>query len=479
MQTMYSAETEAEYASYASNLLLEATSRSPDWSRLVYDNPLSECTFRTYDPLAHGVGLGAGAGGRELTTPLFVETLASGSLAPASSSNGHYTRHSVTAAVGGLRQTIASQSLQFQPTQDIVAAGGGRMQQQQQQGKSRGTLQPFNWLTQTNNVDTFQTSVFDSLGATQSSLSSSGSNSGVLLFTSNRRPISSAAQAGADAAPQDQVDQSILRLRRRFMRDKMTSNNNMSSSVSRGNSSVEQANRFFAIKQAERKDKADEARKQMRMRRLTHVQSYRQYRIGDFPDIQIKHAELIAPLQALAQRDSHMAVALYSALFAAILDEADASFAASASASTTTTTSLALFKTATNNNQQQQQHRLELVDAKIEATLNAMLVSSSASTAAAADSTSFVKCVLEVALRHAARFRLDVAAIGTAALASMQQPVGILLLEEYIILNNIKRVNNNQQADNTTKKRHASGDTDAHTLKSFKRAKTNDDLTRG
>ena len=35
--------------------------------------------------------------------------------------------------------------------------------------------------------------------------------------------------------------------------------------------------------------------------RDSRVVMYRQYRVGELPDIQIKHSELIRPFQALAQ----------------------------------------------------------------------------------------------------------------------------------------------------------------------------------
>ena len=56
-------------------------------------------------------------------------------------------------------------------------------------------------------------------------------------------------------------------------------------------------------------------KKQMKLKRINHVEKYRQYRIGDFPDIQIKFAELIAPVQALAQKDSPIAMVLFESLF--------------------------------------------------------------------------------------------------------------------------------------------------------------------
>jgi len=43
-------------------------------------------------------------------------------------------------------------------------------------------------------------------------------------------------------------------------------------------------------------DKADQ-----RLRKEAQVTLYRNYRVGDFPDVQIPYSSLIAPLQALAQ----------------------------------------------------------------------------------------------------------------------------------------------------------------------------------
>lgn len=69
LEKMYSPQTEAEYLSYATNLLLEKTSKSPDYNRLVYESPLSECTFREYNVSADWKRR------HEIMTPLFVETI--------------------------------------------------------------------------------------------------------------------------------------------------------------------------------------------------------------------------------------------------------------------------------------------------------------------------------------------------------------------------------------------------------------------
>lgn len=45
LEAMYSPSTESQYLSYATNLLLEMTSKSPDFNREIYERPLSECKF--------------------------------------------------------------------------------------------------------------------------------------------------------------------------------------------------------------------------------------------------------------------------------------------------------------------------------------------------------------------------------------------------------------------------------------------------
>ncbi|CAF4079113.1 unnamed protein product [Rotaria sp. Silwood2] len=56
----------------------------------------------------------------------------------------------------------------------------------------------------------------------------------------------------------------------------------------------------------------------MDMRRL--FETYRTYRIGELPDIQIRYSDIIIPLQALAQYDNHIARLLYASLFTSILN---------------------------------------------------------------------------------------------------------------------------------------------------------------
>ena len=127
------------------------------------------------------------------------------------------------------------QSLQFQPTQEIS--------------------RPFNWLTQSS-FDSFQPSIY---GA---SISESQST---LLFNTNRRAIKPAVGASdshSNKSLDDETNEEILRLRRRFQKEQ----------------SSDQQNRFFARKQIEKKSQEEELKKQLKQKRISHVEKYRQYR---------------------------------------------------------------------------------------------------------------------------------------------------------------------------------------------------------
>ena len=45
LAVLYSTATEKHFLHHSTNLLLELTSRSPDYNRSMFDQPLSECKF--------------------------------------------------------------------------------------------------------------------------------------------------------------------------------------------------------------------------------------------------------------------------------------------------------------------------------------------------------------------------------------------------------------------------------------------------
>lgn len=46
LECMYSPTTEDKYLSYSTSLLLEMTSKSPDYKREMFEHPLSQCHFQ-------------------------------------------------------------------------------------------------------------------------------------------------------------------------------------------------------------------------------------------------------------------------------------------------------------------------------------------------------------------------------------------------------------------------------------------------
>ena len=146
---MYSPATEREYLSYSTNLILERTSKSPDYNRFIYENPLSECTFREYNLSADWRRR------HEMMTPLFVDTQMTESM----------DQYGVVQASQSSNLRLTQQTLQFQPTQDIFS------------GQS-----VYNWLTQSN---------YDTFRDTFATGTLSESSQSTLLFNTNKRTIKS------------------------------------------------------------------------------------------------------------------------------------------------------------------------------------------------------------------------------------------------------------------------------------------------
>uniref|UniRef100_A0A8C5C632 DNA-dependent protein kinase catalytic subunit n=1 Tax=Gadus morhua TaxID=8049 RepID=A0A8C5C632_GADMO len=340
LHTMYCCQIERSFLSLATNLLLETTSQSPDFTRNMFEYPLSECTFQDY-VIDSNWRLRS-----TVMTPMFVET--QGSQGPAES------QASPSLAGGARGQLRATQAtLEFTQTQ---AAGGRRT--------------AYNWLTGSS-VDTLA----------EYSLGSESLSSSLLAY--GRRPAAAAARRPTGegfgtrrlTAPTDEGDSrsrggerraDIQRLRRRFLKDQ------------------EKVSLGFA-------------RKEVQLRKESQVTLYRSYRAGDFPDIQIPFSSLIAPLQALAQRDAILAKQLFSGLFAGILGEMEEH----------------------KSVEEARQIKEELVR-----DLDSFLSRSTLCF------PPFVACVQDMSLQHRDLLHLQPASISSTCLASLQQPSGILLLEK-------------------------------------------------
>ncbi|KAM3927958.1 DNA-dependent protein kinase catalytic subunit [Leptodactylus fuscus] len=352
--SLYSPKIEKHFLSLATNLLLEMTSRSPDYVRQMFEHPLSECMFQDYTVDSNWRYRST------IHTPMFVETQASQSIYRSKTQS---SLESPEAEGGQLRAT--QQHYQFTPTQNI----GGRSS--------------FNWLTG---------STLDTLGSY--SADSSESLSSTLLFTSRRgektqrgssRPIGPNFGKQRLRLPGDETDSKtkgigersdILRLRRRFLKDQ------------------EKLNIIYARKGAAEQKREKEIKVEQKLKQDAQVILYRSYRHGDLPDIQIIYSALIAPLQALAQKDPTLAKQLFCALFSGVLE---------AVSSSTEKNSIA---------------------AKVVDKFSQYLTST------VYYFPPFIGCIQDMCYQHVELLHVNPTSVSTSSIESLQQSIGILLLEK-------------------------------------------------
>ncbi|TRY56699.1 hypothetical protein DNTS_012969 [Danionella cerebrum] len=300
LKSLYTSRIEEQFLSLATDLILEMTSHSPDYSRNMFEFPLSECKFQDYT-IDSNWRLRS-----TVLTPMFMET----------------------------------QGTQGTGTQGTDAAGS-------QAAALRGQIR-----------------------ATQTSL----------VFSQTQAPGAGDVVQHITAARERRAD--ILRLKRRFLKDK------------------EKENISFAMKEIQSQRSKQERRADLKVRQEAQVTLYRSYRLGDLPDIQIQYSSLIAPLQALAQRDATLAKQLFGALFAAVLKEMEGS----------------------KSNKEAADILKDLVQ-----TLNSFLKTSTVYF------PPFISCVQDMSYHHKALLGVEPSLVSSSCLASLQQPMGILLLEESLL----------------------------------------------
>ncbi|XP_052761107.1 DNA-dependent protein kinase catalytic subunit-like isoform X2 [Mya arenaria] len=357
LEAMYSPVTEQQYLSYATNLLLEMTSKSPDYQREIFEHPLSACKFSDYSVKSSWRHRHAAM------TPLFA-----------------------TQASQSQAMETDDQSVGVRATQDVA-----QFSQTQDPGAQKG---PYNWLTQSS-LDTFAEGSSFTLMDTQQSQSS-------LMFTVGtgdprktvaRRPKAGpgfgnqklgAAKTSTSSGKKDEPDggSDIYRLKRRFLKD------------------AEQTRVFFAKRQTRLKEMREIAHQEQQARRESQVTMYRKYRSGDLPDIQIKFSYIIAPLQALAHRDSTIAKLLFSGIFEAIF---------------------------ANMEDVKTEREMGEVIGQIGTSLDNVLTQSTVYF------PPFVGCVLDILYKLRSSLKVEMSSIGSSALASHLEPLGIALVEELLI----------------------------------------------
>ncbi|XP_010572683.1 PREDICTED: DNA-dependent protein kinase catalytic subunit isoform X4 [Haliaeetus leucocephalus] len=318
LNSLYSTKIETQYLSLITNFLLEMTSKSPDYSRKIFEHPLSECKFQDF------VINSSWRYQSTVLTPMFVETQASQSIHRNLSQERSF---SASGSVSG-RVRATQQRYEFTPTQHVS-------------GRSS-----FNWLTG---------SSIDTLAEYTVPSSSESLSSSMLLVNKQSEKFKQVTfkPVGPDfgkkrlGLPGDEVDSKtkgieeraeILRLRRRFLKDQ------------------EKLSLIYA-----RKGVAEQKRE---------------------------------------KKDPTFAKQLFSSLFGGIFHEVEKS--------KTPSEKKAIIQKLLNN-------------------FNNFLSMS------LSYFPPFIACIQEMSYRHRELLELDSANVSTSCLASLQQPVGILLLEHALM----------------------------------------------
>jgi DNA-dependent protein kinase catalytic subunit len=281
LEQLYAPAAEENFLKVTTALLLQLTQRSPDYGRLLYEQPLSECAWTPYHvahgwqqrnqhltPLFNATLLGPGAAG----------TLAGGTMGSQSQAAGGAPWRALRATQAGGGGGDGGEA--FTPTADLSSSF------------DPGTIATAH-ATQTQYSTTADALMFrrrrrrmqeQGIGASQGAISSSG------------------ATQSSQLASQQREAREIAHLKRRFVRGKQ-------SATTAG---------FHARRAERRKHVQRRALEMRRQARHAQVQLHRAYRDGDLPDVQIKHSDLLKPLQAAAQRDDILAQLIFQSLFQAI-----------------------------------------------------------------------------------------------------------------------------------------------------------------
>uniref|UniRef100_W5KIE9 DNA-dependent protein kinase catalytic subunit n=1 Tax=Astyanax mexicanus TaxID=7994 RepID=W5KIE9_ASTMX len=336
--SLYSARIEERFLSLATDLLLEMTSQSPDYTRDMFEFPLSECKFQDYT-IDSNWRLRS-----TVLTPMFMETQAT----QATGTQGADSAKSQAGSMKGqIRATQAS--LEFSQTQ---APGAGRRS-------------AYNWLTGSS-VDTLA----------DYSLSSD-SLSSLLVFEKKRaeRPQSFRAVGPGFgsrrlAAPTDETDSrsaadrekraDILRLRRRFLKDK-------------------------------EKESVKFAKREIQSQQIQRTRRYNE-------KLKLWHKYELMFLNQI--KDATLAKQLFSSLFAGVLVEMEGS---------------------------KSSREREGVLKNLLQNMNDYLHKSTTYF------PPFISCVQDMCYHNRALLDLHPASVSASCLASLQQPMGILLLEESLL----------------------------------------------
>ncbi|GFT93732.1 DNA-dependent protein kinase catalytic subunit [Nephila pilipes] len=273
MKNMFSPMTEESFLQYATFLLLERTSHSPDFKRKIFEHPLSKCNFQAYQIQT------SWRKRHMVMSPLFTESVSS--------------TYSSFASLDPYTSSTLDQNLKIKATQKNAAFP--ETMDVDEDLRKQGT---YNWLTERTDTFSLQDFSFDSGYGTINSMSKS-----FLIANKSDVKLSEKLFPRTMQIKNDEKNEkksSAWLLRRRFYKDKRKDSET------------------FARQELRRQDRRKEIKKEQQIQRDAQVVMYRQYRIGELPDIEISNSEVIKPIQALAMNDGMIAKLLFKSLLVAI-----------------------------------------------------------------------------------------------------------------------------------------------------------------
>jgi hypothetical protein len=206
---LYSIKTESEYLNYCTNFLLERTTHNPDYNHFIFENPLDKCLFQEF-PLAcnwrqrHHTYM----------TPLF--TLQSQSTIDPSISTT--SANLMTMDPVQFMQTL-SDSNNNNNTEQPASASPMVLQTQEMSGRQQfiptqmleNNNTNYNWLKQTNTLDSTNTFTLPTL-TTQTKKTTSL----IVDVDNTNKKMKTNTQT---TEKNDEEDDDIFRLKRRFLKD--------------------------------------------------------------------------------------------------------------------------------------------------------------------------------------------------------------------------------------------------------------------
>jgi len=257
LTVMYAPETESKWLSNSCCLLLSICNKSPDYSKLLFEKPLSECTFK--------------------------EVILDSSWQNRTSNMNPLFSSSQYGVEEGSSQLTSSQLMD--------------------QDEIRATQTPQFTLTQTAFREFYPSNNTQSIdGDVTMSISSQGSQSNRSNSSNSKTRQQQQQQKNNNNG--DLRTNSYNQLRKRFKKiDDRVQDERIAGFA-----------RLQVMRNKERESFLEKS-KQARENKITMI---RKYRSGELPDIQIKSQDVLKPLQILCQKDSNIGVYIFSSLFTTI-----------------------------------------------------------------------------------------------------------------------------------------------------------------